>query len=338
MRRVGIVGVTGYAGEELLRLLLQHPEVEVTYVAASVRAQPAVSVSALYPDLPRAVPLSCEAFQLERAQQLCELCFLALPHGEAMKIVPALVHGDMRVVDLSGDFRLRDPAAYEQWYGFRHASPALLSEAVYGLAEVFRDEIRRARLVANPGCYATSILLGVLPLGSRLVTQGQIIVDAKSGFSGAGREAGRRFRKEEPGNLRPYKVLTEHPHLPEVRQTLARVSGHEPSLLLTPHIVPAERGLLSAIYVTGLRRDGQEDLVSLYQQRYHDEPFVQMLTDRWPSFHDVVQTNRCLMGLRQAGETLLVISALDNLRKGAASQAIHNMNLMCEFDETAGLT
>ncbi|MBI4365335.1 MAG: N-acetyl-gamma-glutamyl-phosphate reductase [Deltaproteobacteria bacterium] len=340
MLHVAIAGVTGYGGEELLRLLLAHPRVQITYVAASSRFARRVPIAELYPDLPPSAPqLACEVFDSARAVQESELCFLAFPHGEAMQLAPQLLDGGLKVIDLSGDFRLADPAAYAHWYHRPHAAPDLLAQAVYGLPEFFRDRVHGARLVANPGCYATSVLAALLPLLLRHRIEGRIIIDAKSGFSGAGREAAERFWREEGANLRPYKPLAEHQHLAEIRHTIATVTRYPTSLCFTPHIVPAERGLLSAIYLPLGGTLTAAAIDEAYAARYAGEPCI-----RWrgrgvlPGFRDVVRTNRCELALHVAEGTALVFSALDNLRKGAASQAIQNMNLMCGWDEMTGLT
>ena len=337
MLRVAIIGVTGYGGEELLRLLAGHPKTEITYVAASARFERRVPLQELYPGVP-APSLMCGPLDIAQAAQLSDVCFLALPHGQAMAIVPELLQSGRKIVDLSGDFRLRDPAAYPRWYHAPHAAPSLLSEAVYGLSEFFRETIRRARLVANPGCYATSVLLGALPLLEHGLPSGTVIVDAKSGYSGAGREAAKKFQADEAGNLRPYKPLDEHQHLAEILQTITQVTGHEVPLVFTPHVVPTERGLLSNLYVrlsNGMTADAVQ---GLYAARYQREPLVRWRgTDGLPSFKDVAHSNHCELGMKAGAEVVLIASALDNLRKGAAGQAVQNMNLMCGFDETAGL-
>ena len=338
MVRVGIIGVTGYGGEELLRLLLGHPQVEFAYAAASARFERRVPLGELYPDLSKTVALTCGALDIAEAARLSDVCFFALPHGQGMQVIPELLKAGKKIVDLSGDFRLRDASAYDRWYHVHHAAPALLKEAVYGLTEFFRDEVRTAKLVANPGCYATSVLVGILPLVGRMAPESPVIIDAKSGFSGAGREAAKKFQQEEGGNLRPYKALDEHQHLAEILQTVARLTKRDVPILFTPHVVPAERGLLSDIYAQLKNGVTAEVVQETYAARYAKEPFV-----RWrgaqalPGFKDVAHTNRCELGMKASGSTVLIASALDNLRKGAASQAIQNMNLMCGFDETAGL-
>jgi N-acetyl-gamma-glutamyl-phosphate reductase len=337
MLHVAIAGVTGYSGEELLRMLLQHPHVAVTYVAGSARFERAVPLEDLYGDLV-GTGLHCEAFDAARAAEMAEVCFLALPHGHAMQHAPALLKRGRRVVDLSGDFRLLDPSAYPKWYGIKHASPALLAEAVYGLTEYCREEIRDATLIANPGCYATATLLGLLPLVRQRSTRVPVIVDAKSGFSGAGRAVANTYAGDEAGNLRPYKVLGQHQHLPEILQAAERITQQDVDLFLTPHIVPAERGLLCAIYA---QLEGAVDAAVVWENclsAYRNEPLVDVLKDEMPGFSTVRHTNRCAIGVRTVDRTVLVVSAIDNLRKGAASQAVQNMNLMCGFDDLAGLS
>ena len=338
MVRVAIVGVTGYGGEELLRLLLTHPHADITYVAGSARFESSVPLAQLYPDVPKPLALTCGALNVSEAAARSDLCLLALPHGQAMHVVPSLLAAGKKVVDLSGDFRLKDASAYERWYHLRHAAPQLLDEAVYGLTEFFRDEVRAARLVANPGCYATSVLVGLLPLVERFAVLGPVIVDAKSGFSGAGREAAKKFQAEEGQNLRPYKALDAHQHLAEMSQTIARAARRDVAVVFTPHIVPTERGLLSDIYVPVNGGMSAHDIEQACAARYQREPLIRWRgTEALPGFKDVVRSNRCEVGMAASGETVLMASALDNLRKGAASQAIQNMNLMCGFDETTGL-
>lgn len=336
MITVGIGGVTGYGGEELLRLLLRHPEVTITYTAASPRFEREVRVRELYPDL--ATDLRCVAFDARAAAQAAQVVFLALPHGQAMALAPQLLSAGARVIDLSGDFRLRDPSTYDRWYHTTHTAPQLLGEAVYGLTEYNRNDVREARLVANPGCYATSVLLGALPLLGLARLTMPLIIDAKSGYSGAGREAARKFQVEESANLRPYKALDEHQHLAEIHQAIEQVTGRDAALVFTPHIVCAERGLISDIYVVGANGLTPEAVQAAYVERYECEKLVRWRGTRaLPGFQDVARTPRCEIGMKANLDALLIVSAIDNLGKGAASQAIQNMNVMCGFNETMGL-
>ena len=341
--RVAIAGATGYTGEELIRLLLHHPHVQITHLAASAKWERPTPVSVVYPRFARQLDLSIEAFDASRFADSCDVAFLALPHGTAMHAMTFLVHGPnadhRRVVDLSGDFRLMDEALYPQWYKFPHAATEILKSRMvaYGLTEYYRDEIQRARIVANPGCYATSILLAVLPLfKATLVEDGRFIVDAKSGFSGAGRKPDHTLESSEiRDNLRPYKV-NEHQHMPEVLQEVWRITGQRPAMVFVPQVIPAERGLISMVY---LRVKDAGAVEAAYRQAYASAPFVRVRPGLLPQLKDVAQTNYCDIGFLHDARTgyLVVASAIDNLTKGAAGQAIQNFNVMHGFPETTGL-
>jgi len=340
--RVAIAGATGYAGQELIRLLLQHPFVRLTHLAASAKWERPVLVSEAFPRFARQVDLPIEALDPARLSAAADAVFLALPHGAAMTLVPPLLNAGKRVVDLSGDFRLRDPALYPRWYQFTHAHPQLLDGAgvVYGLTEFHREEIATAQLVANPGCYATSVLLALLPLFQhRLVDEDRVVVDAKSGLSGAGRKADESLLfTEMTENLRAYKV-NQHQHMPEVLQELGRLTDRRPTLVFVPQVIPASRGLISTIYVRTTA--AREAIANGYRDGYPAEraPFVRVRHDGLPQLRDVVETNYCDIGFvaDQELESLVIGSALDNLTKGAAGQAIQNFNLMFGFPETTGL-
>lgn len=340
--RVAIAGATGYAGEELIRLLLQHPHVQLTYLAASAKWDRPSPASEVFPRFARSLDLPIESLDPSRLIRECDTVFLALPHGSAMDLVPQLLETGKRVIDLSGDFRLHDPAAYPRWYQFEHTHPELLNpdRAAYGLTEFHKDAIRAARLVANPGCYATSILLGSLPLfRAGLVEEGRFIVDAKSGLSGAGRKADPSLLFTEMSeNLRAYKVNT-HQHMPEVLQEIARLTAQQPLMAFVPQVVPASRGLLSTIYVRTKAR--LEAIHDAYRKTYAPDraPFVRLRPGSLPQFRNVVETNYCDVGFLydQTTEYLIVGSALDNLTKGAAGQAVQNFNIMHGFPETTAL-
>lgn len=340
--RVAIAGATGYAGEELIRLLLKHPHVQLTSLAASAKWDRPSPVSEVYPRFARQLDLPIASLDPERLSTSCDVAFLALPHGTAMTLAPLLVAAGKRVIDLSGDFRLNDPAAYPRWYQFEHPHPELLKDTrvAYGLTEFHKDEITRAQLVANPGCYATSILLGCLPLfKANLVEDGRFIVDAKSGLSGAGRKADQSLLfTEMTENLRAYKV-NDHPHMPEVLQEIARITGRTARMGFVPQVIPVTRGLISTLYV---RIRGTFDAIcQAYERQYPSSgaPFVRVRPGVLPELKDVVETNFCDVGLvyDHATETLIVGSALDNLTKGAAGQAVQNFNVMYGFAETTAL-
>lgn len=340
--RVAIAGATGYAGEELIRLLLTHPHVRLTYLAASAKWERPSPVSAVFPRFARQLDLPVESLDPARLAKSADTVFLALPHGAAMELVPELLRAGKRVIDLSGDFRLRDPALYPRWYQFPHTHPELLTDSrvAYGLTEFRRDEIRQARLVANPGCYATSVLLGVLPLfQAKLVADGGLIVDAKSGLSGAGRKADQSLLfTEMTENLRAYKV-NEHQHMPEVLQELQRLAGETPGMAFVPQVIPVTRGLISMIYLR-VRSDATA-VGGAFDAAYpaEDAPFVRVRPGSLPQLRDVVETNYCDIGFTVDSTTgyLIVASALDNLTKGAAGQAVQNLNVMYGWPETTGL-
>lgn len=337
--RVAIAGATGYSGEELIRLLLQHPQVQLTYLAASATWERPTPVSVVYPRFARQLDLPIESLDRARLLKAADVVFLALPHGTAIEIVPELLDAGKRVIDLSGDFRLHDPALYPKWYNFSHPHPELLilDDLAYGLTEFYQDAIKKARLIANPGCYATSILLGCLPLfQANLVEDGDLLIDAKSGFSGAGRNP--ELATEMAENLRPYKV-NGHPHMPEVVQTLGQLTGHRPTLGFVPQVLPVVRGLISMLYIKTKADEGA--IRTAYQTAYPEArtPFVRVRAGSFPQLRDVVETNYCDIGwiYDPSLEHLMVASALDNLTKGAAGQAVQNFNLMCGFPETTAL-
>ncbi|MBI3324255.1 MAG: N-acetyl-gamma-glutamyl-phosphate reductase [Candidatus Omnitrophica bacterium] len=339
--RVAIAGATGYAGEELLRLLLEHPHVQLACLAASAKRDRPVPLSEVFPRFSRRLDLSVESLDPQRLAS-AEVVFLALPHGQAAALAPQLVSQGKRVIDLSGDFRLRDPSLYPRWYRFDHPQASWLTDSrvVYGLPEFHRDALGQARLVANPGCYATSILLGCLPLfEAGLAGTGELIVDAKSGLTGAGRKAEVELLfTEMTENLRPYKV-NQHQHAPEVLQEIQAISGRPARMLMVPQAIPVARGLISMIYAK--TSASLEAVVEAYQARYAPArtPFVRVRAGELPQLRNVVGTNVCEVGLVLDPEQrcLVIASALDNLTKGAAGQAVQNFNLMHGFPETLGL-
>ncbi|MCP5159641.1 MAG: N-acetyl-gamma-glutamyl-phosphate reductase [Gammaproteobacteria bacterium] len=336
MIKAGIVGGTGYTGVELLRLLAAHPSVELAVITS--RGEKGVKVSELFPNLRGRVDL---AFVEPDGVVLkgCDVVFFATPNGTAMQSVPALLKAGVKIIDLAADFRLRQAEEWEQWYGIPHICPELLTEAVYGLPEVNREAIRSARLVANPGCYPTAVQLGFLPLLEAGVVDPQsLIADAKSGVSGAGRKAEIGFLLCEVGdNFKAYNVPA-HRHLPEIRQGLTAVAGGSVELIFTPHLIPMIRGIHATLYAT--LTDSQVDLQALFEQRYAAEPFVDVLPPKsHPETRAVRGSNQCRLAVHrpQNGKTVVVLSVIDNLVKGAAGQAVQNMNLMFGLPEGTGL-
>ena len=335
MIKVGIVGGTGYTGVELLRILARHPGVQLTAITS--RQEAGVPIAQLFPSLRGQVAL---AF-LDPADALlenCDLVFFATPNGVAMGQAAGLIKAGVRVIDLAADFRLGDVAEWERWYGMKHASPELLDEAVYGLPELNRERIRNARLVANPGCYPTAVQLGFLPLIEAAVAdEDNLIADAKSGVSGAGRKAETNILfSEASDNFRAYGV-PGHRHLPEIKQGLRRIAGREVSLVFVPHLIPAIRGIHATLYA---RLESQVDLQKLYEERYENEPFVDVMpSGSHPETRSVRGANVCRIAIHcpQGGRTAVVLSVIDNLVKGAAGQAVQNMNLMFGLPETTGI-
>ncbi len=336
MIQVGIVGGTGYTGVELLRLLARHPRVELRAITS--RGNAGSRVDEMFPSLRGHVDL-CFTEPTVETLAACELVFFATPNGTAMQMVPDLLDAGTRVVDLGADFRLKDLKTWSEWYGMEHACPAQVEEAVYGLPELHRDSIRDARLVANPGCYPTAVALGWLPLLEQgLVEPTSLIADCKSGVSGAGRKAQvHTLLCEANENFKSYGA-GGHRHLPEIRQTVETVLGREASLVFVPHLVPMTRGMQATLY--GRLTERGEDLQALYERRYAAEPFVDVMpAGSHPETRSVRGTNLCRIAVSQpqGGDTVLVLSVIDNLSKGAASQAVQNMNLMLGLPETAGL-
>jgi N-acetyl-gamma-glutamyl-phosphate reductase len=336
MIKVGIVGGTGYTGVELLRLLAQHPEVELTAITS--RAEAGSAVADMFPSLRGRVSLK---FSDPAAAPLkdCALVFFATPNGVAMRQADELLKAGVRVIDLAADFRIKDISLWEKWYGMTHASPDLVGEAVYGLPEFNRQQIRNARLLANPGCYPTAVQLGFLPLiEAGCVDPCQLIADAKSGVSGAGRKAETSaLFAESADNFKAYGVAG-HRHLPEIRQGLSNVAGVPVGLTFVPHLTPMIRGIHATLYARITR---EQDFQSLYEQRFAGEPFVDVLPPKsHPDTRSVRASNTCRIAVhRPQGENVLVVlSVIDNLVKGAAGQAIQNMNLMFDFDECLGLS
>lgn len=335
MTRIGIVGATGYTGAELLRILAAHPQAEIAAVTS--RQADGQRVDEVFPQLRGHVNAR---FQRPDSGALsdCEIVFTATPHGAAMVLAPELLRAGVRLIDLSADFRLRDPAVFEQWYGQRHASPDLLGEAVYGLPERYRAALGDARLVAAPGCYPTAVQLGLMPLleDGACDTRG-LIADCKSGVSGAGREArvGSLF-SEVADSFKSY-AAGGHRHHPEIVQELAAMAGGDVELCFVPHLVPMVRGIHATLYG---RLTGNADPQALFEARYRDEAFIDVLPPgSHPETRSVRASNHCRIAIHRPGngERVVVLAAIDNLVKGAAGQAVQCMNTMLGLPETAGL-
>jgi N-acetyl-gamma-glutamyl-phosphate reductase len=336
MLSAGVVGGTGYTGVELLRLLVMHPEVELRCVTS--RSEAGKRVADMFPNLRGHTDITFTEPD-EKALAGCDIVFFATPNGTAMTMVPSLLEQGVRVIDLAADFRLKDEAEWERWYGIRHACADLLAKAVYGLPELNREAIRGANIVANPGCYPTAVILGFLPLlENGLIEDQHLIADGKSGVSGAGRGANvATLLCEASESFKPYAV-DGHRHLPELREILGTIAGHEVGLTFVPHLLPMIRGIESSLYAVLEQTD--VDLHALYSERYAAEPFVDVLPPgTMPETRSVKGANMCRISVfrPQGGETVVVSSVIDNLVKGAAGQAVQNMNIMFGLVENTGL-
>jgi N-acetyl-gamma-glutamyl-phosphate reductase len=335
MIKTGIVGATGYTGAELLRLLLKHPQAQVAVVTS--QSETGKPVTELFPNLRGHIDLFFADPETPALAE-CDVVFFATPNGAAMNHVGPLLQAGVRVIDLSADFRLQDATLWSRWYGMPHAATDLLGQAVYGLPELNRDKIASARLVANPGCYPTAIILALIPLLERKCIDIQdLIANATSGISGAGRKAViNMLYTETCESFKAYSVLG-HRHLPEITQVLSRLSGGSVSLTFVPHLAPMARGIHATVYAKLVH---DMDVQGLYEQRYKNEPFVDVMPPgSHPETRSVRGSNMCRLAVHKmdAGNRLVLLSVIDNLVKGAAGQAVQNMNLMFEFEETTGL-
>lgn len=339
MLKVAVVGASGYTGIELLRILHGHPEVAVSCVTSEQSA--GKRVSDIFPSVRDRYDHFLENLEPVRVADKADLIFTALPHKAAMEVVPTFLKLGKSVVDLSADYRLQDAEEYGRWYE-PHMNPELLPQAVYGLPEVRRAKIAGADLVANPGCYPTSVILGLMPLlKKKLIDPSTIIADSKSGVSGAGRSAkvDNLFCEVNDG-FKAYGVGGTHRHIPEIEQELSLLAGEKVTISFTPHLVPMDRGILSTIYAKPVGDASMAALVNVYREFYHGEPFVRVLPEgNFPSTAYVKGSNFCDIGVTVDQRTgrVIVVSAIDNLVKGASGQAVQNMNVMCGFPETMGL-
>jgi N-acetyl-gamma-glutamyl-phosphate reductase len=336
MIKAGIVGGTGYTGVELLRLLAQHPEVEITAITS--RKEAGMKVAEMFPSLRGRVDLAF-ATPDEAPLKSCDVVFFATPNGVAMQQTRELLDAGVKVIDLAADFRITDIAEWSKWYGMEHACPDLVAEAVYGLPEINRDKVKGARLIANPGCYPTAVQLGFLPLvEAGVIDTSWIVADCKSGVSGAGRKAEIGALYAEAGDSFKAYAVPGHRHQPEIRQGLARMAGHDVGLTFVPHLLPLIRGIHATLYAK-LTKD--VDLQALFEQRYAGEYFVDVLPAKGhPETRSVRASNLCRIAVHrpQGGDTVVVLSVIDNLVKGASGQAVQNMNILFGLAEHSGLT
>jgi N-acetyl-gamma-glutamyl-phosphate reductase len=331
---VGIVGISGYSGRELLRLLLDHPRAEVVYASANTTEGP---VSDVWPEFKGKTDLVCKAYSADDAAK-AQAVFLATPHTVSMKLVPELLERGVKVVDMSGDFRLSSEKEYMKWYKTdEHSAPQLLDDAVYGLTELYARQIKDARLIANPGCYPTASILSVAPLARRDITS--VHVDAKSGISGAGIRRARELKQGMKDNFKAYKVLA-HQHSPEIVEQLSFLAGRKLTVAFVPHLLPFERGIFATVYITLDKPLTQPEAQKIFEEFYDGSPFVRVVpADADVELKRVVGTNdaQVQVSADPAQNLLVVTTVIDNLIKGASGQAVQNFNLMYGFDETEGL-
>jgi N-acetyl-gamma-glutamyl-phosphate reductase len=340
MIRAAIVGIKGYAGEELLSILAGHQAVTIEKVTARVDAG-AIPLKEIYPQMAR-LELMCENLDVDSISRKADVVFFAVPHKVSMEIVPKFLEKRIKVIDLSADFRLNNSSEYEKWYNEKHKAEPLLKKAVYGLPELYKKKLSGASLVANPGCYPTAAILALAPaLKKKVIKTSSIIIDSKSGISGAGRKNAEEYFKIEHPNARAYNIAGHHRHIPEIEQELSKIAAKKIIVTFTPHIIPVERGMLATVYADLLKKVSSKDILKMYKDFYKNEPFVRVLEEgKLPSIKNVVKTNFCEIGLEVdvRAKRLIVVSAIDNLVKGASGQAVQNMNIMFGFDETMGLT
>jgi N-acetyl-gamma-glutamyl-phosphate reductase len=336
--KASVIGASGYGGAETVRLLTSHPQVEIVHVTAET--QQGQTMSNLYPNLRRFVDQPMIAVDAERIGHESDVTFVSLPSGQAMRLVPTLLEQGSKVIDIAADFRLHDPTLYPAWYKFSHSAPEYLGEAVYGLPELHHDAIAKTRLVANPGCYPAASLLALMPLvrTGQIQTSG-IVIDAKSGVSGAGRGGGGGFGFAETNeNVRAYSVVG-HNHTAEIEQELSAIAGSPVQIIFTPHLIPMTRGILATVYAPVAGDLSEEKALTLYHETYSNAPFVRVLRNALPETKATLGSNYCDVTIRinTRTRTAIAIAAIDNLGRGAAGQAVHNMNVMFGLPETTGL-
>ncbi|MDP3732808.1 MAG: N-acetyl-gamma-glutamyl-phosphate reductase [Candidatus Omnitrophota bacterium] len=353
MINVGIVGATGYAGEELIDILLRHPDAKIVNLSAKIDKPQ--NISEIFPKFKGRIALVCTQPDTKEIISKCDLAFLALPHSVSMEIAPKLLSAGKKVIDLSADYRLKDTKLYTEFYKIKHKDKINLSKAVYGLPELYRAKIKAAQLIANPGCYPTAGILALAPLVAfNLVDLDSIIIDAKSGVTGAGKKVAQNFIFSEINeDFKAYKVDI-HQHVPEINQELSKLADKRINVTFVPHLLPLNRGILETIYVKKNKKSKipatkiggsannfggkSQKLISLYKRFYKKEPFVRIREEGdFPKINDVVRTTFCDIGIKDSGDTIIIIATIDNLLKGASGQAVQNMNIMYKFPEYTAL-
>jgi N-acetyl-gamma-glutamyl-phosphate reductase len=332
--RVAIQGGTGYTALELIRLLLRHPQAEMTAVTSRTETGP---VSAVHPSLAGRLDLAFTSPSPEQLAEIADVCFCCLPHKASMDAIPALLSAGLKVIDLSADYRLDDPAVYEQWYGHVHTDPTRLGATVYGLPELYAERIKGQSLIANPGCYTSTSILALAPLlAARLIEPTGIIIDAKSGVSGAGRTAKVEMLYGECNESLSAYGVGNHRHTPEIEQILSDAAGRKVEVIFTPHLTPMDRGIFATIYAQPVRSVTQQELLETLRGFYAGRPFVKIV-EHLPKTKDVAYTNFCHITARVVKGKVILLAVLDNLIKGASGVAVQNFNLLCDFDETTAL-
>lgn len=336
MIKVGVVGATGYAGEEVIKILINHKGVKISELSAVIEKEDLIS--SIFPAFKGRCDLVCHKPDAEKMAKNVDLVFLALPHKISMEIAPVFLKAGKVVIDLSADYRL-DSDIYKIWYGTEHKDKANIPNAAYGLPEIYFDRIKKAKLIANPGCYPTSAILGSAPMvKEKAIDQGSIIIDSKSGVTGAGRKPDLALSFSEVNeNLKAYKV-NDHQHKPEINKILSEVAGSKLEVVFTPHLIPMNRGILSTIYMKLARKLDTKAAIDIYKKFYNGKPFVRVYDEgKLPQIRDVVGSNYCDIGLKVTGDVLISVTCIDNLKKGAAGQAVQNMNIIAGLNETEGL-
>lgn len=335
---VGIIGASGFVGSELVKILLTHSQVKIAGISSGTNQGKAFSE--LYPSFIGQFEKRFE--NNETVIEHSDVVFICLPHGKSEALVKSCVDKGKKVIDVGADFRLKDLSVYEEWYDVTVDYPGLHEEAIYGLTELNREEIKQTSLVANPGCYPTSMLLGLYPaVSNQLADASRVIIDAKSGVTGAGKKLSEtlHFPYKNEG-FQAYKVAS-HRHTPEVEENLAQFGAKEPKVSFVPHLLPVNRGILSTMYLDLMEGTSKEEIIQAYEEAYQDEPFIQVLPEgQWPDIHHVQHSNGCHIGLTvdERTQRLIVVSVIDNMQKGAAGQAVQNFNVMLGLKETEGLT
>lgn len=332
--RIAILGATGFSGQKLTELLLSHPQVEISYLSSRIEKE--TPYAEIFPRLKNKTHLFCEPFSLKKAIERADIFFLALPHTVSMKIAPELLKAKKRVIDLSADYRLKNPSLYKKYYNFKHCDLENLKKSVYGLPEIFRRDIARARLVANPGCYATAVILSLYPSLAENIVEGEIVIDAKSSISGAGKTpTSKNHYCNVVDNIWVYKPFF-HQHLPEITQVLFTLTQKKPQVIFTPQVVGVKEGIYLTVFFTLKKNLKKARLFKIYEKYYQNSFFVRIRQDT-VSLKDVVGTNFCDISLFQEGRKVIIATAIDNLLKGAAGEAVQNMNIMLGFDEKLSL-